>query len=100
MDFTFLARVGIVCDTAYVAANVAKRTLSFKCNCNEASSARQSIMSVTQQKSDGLTAPTSASSFYAVPSSTLPCIYLQSSHSVHTIIGSDNLPWQHVLWAS
>jgi hypothetical protein len=46
VDFTFLTRVGIVCDIAYVAANVVKCRSSFKCNCNEVSSARQFIMSV------------------------------------------------------
>jgi len=46
MDFTFLARVGIVCDTAYVAADMVKCRSSCKCNCNEVSSARQFIMSM------------------------------------------------------
>ena len=43
MDFTFLACVGIVCNTAYVAADMVKCRLS----CNETSSARQFVMSVT-----------------------------------------------------
>jgi len=46
MDFTFLARVGIVCDIAYVAADMVKCGSSCKCNCNEVSSARQFIVSL------------------------------------------------------
>jgi hypothetical protein len=44
MDFTFLARVGIMCDIAYVAADMVKCRSPCKCNCNEVSSARQFVM--------------------------------------------------------
>jgi len=46
MDFTLLACVGIVCDIAYVAADMVKCRSSCKCNCNEISSTRQFVMSM------------------------------------------------------
>jgi hypothetical protein len=44
MDFTVLACAGIVCDIAYVAADMVKCRPSCKYSCNEVSSTRQFIM--------------------------------------------------------
>lgn len=54
MEVTFPARVGIVCDIAYVAADMVKCGSSCKCNCNEVSSARQFVMSMMLAVTFGL----------------------------------------------